>query len=376
MHDHHLHIVSFDVPYPANYGGVIDVYYKLVALKKRGVKIHLHCFDYGRGMATQLDDFCESVNYYPRKTSLSANISATPYIVKSRRSIDLIRNLCKDDHPILFEGLHSCYYMDDERLKNRYKIYRESNIEHHYYYHLFRAEKNVFKKLFFAIESIRLKQYQHILKHAGLMLVVSQSDTDYLKKHFPEKKVEYLPSFHPNDEFSVVPGKGDYCFYHGKLSVTENYRAAEYLINNIFNNIHHRLVIAGMDPPQHLVDLCNDANNVDLIINPGDEEMFSLIQNAQANILITFQATGLKLKLLNTLYKGRFCIVNPEMVQGTGLEELCLVGRDPEELRAIIRDIFESPFDISEVEQRKELLSGNYSNQVNAGRLIKLVFGK
>ena len=24
--DKHLHIVSFDVPYPANYGGVIDEY--------------------------------------------------------------------------------------------------------------------------------------------------------------------------------------------------------------------------------------------------------------------------------------------------------------------------------------------------------------
>ena len=36
----HLHIISFDVPYPANYGGVIDVFYKLKALHAEGIKIH------------------------------------------------------------------------------------------------------------------------------------------------------------------------------------------------------------------------------------------------------------------------------------------------------------------------------------------------
>ena len=28
----HLHIVSFNVPWPADYGGVIDVYYRIKAV--------------------------------------------------------------------------------------------------------------------------------------------------------------------------------------------------------------------------------------------------------------------------------------------------------------------------------------------------------
>jgi hypothetical protein len=374
MPDRHLHIVSFDVPFPANYGGVIDVYYKLVALKQAGVKLHLHCFDYGRGAKKELDELCESVNYYPRQTGLKANLSYVPYIVNSRQSNKLMNNLLRDDYPILFEGLHTCFYLDDPRLKNRFKIYRESNIEHHYYQHLFRDEKNLFKKLFFAIESLRLKQYQKVLKHADLMLVVSQSDTDYLKKHFPDRHVEYLPSFHPNDDFSVIPGKGDYVLYHGKLSVTENYKAAEYLIKNIFSEVPHKLVIAGMDPPQYLQELCSKHENVELIINPEDAEMFSLIQNAQANILITFQATGLKLKLLNTLYKGRFCIVNPEMVQGTGLAGLCEVGKNNSEIIQKIEDVMQREFDMDEVEKRKTILFKYYSNAINAGKLTDLIF--
>jgi predicted nucleic acid-binding protein len=376
MPENHLHIVSFDVPFPANYGGVIDVYYKLLALNNIGIKIHLHCFEYGRGQAEILGQICETVNYYPRKTGLSSNLSTTPYIVKSRNSTSLINNLIKDNYPILFEGLHTCCYMPDIRLKNRLKIYRESNIEHHYYMHLFRDEKSILKKLFFLIEAFRLKRFQKKLRFADLMLVVSQSDTTYLQEHFAKKKVVYLPSFHANNDFSVQPGGSDFVLYHGKLSVTENYNAAEYLIKEVFAGLDKKLVVAGMDPPEHLKKLCSEYPNVSLIANPDDEEMFGLIQNAQANILITFQATGLKLKLLNTLYKGRFCIVNSAMVQGTGLESLCLKGKNANDFQFLINQVFEKEFDLRDVAKRKMLLEKNYSNAANANRLADLIFGK
>ena len=56
-----LNVVSFDVPFPPNYGGVIDVYYKLVALRDSGVKIYLHAFVYGRQPSPQLEQICEKV---------------------------------------------------------------------------------------------------------------------------------------------------------------------------------------------------------------------------------------------------------------------------------------------------------------------------
>ena len=48
MENKRLHIVAFDVPFPANYGGAIDVFYKLKALHQLGIRITLHCFEYGR----------------------------------------------------------------------------------------------------------------------------------------------------------------------------------------------------------------------------------------------------------------------------------------------------------------------------------------
>ena len=79
-----IHIISFDVPLPANYGGVIDVFYKIKALHKAGIKIKLHCFYYGREKNVELEKYCENVYYYPRKTSFFTHLSISPYIVKSR----------------------------------------------------------------------------------------------------------------------------------------------------------------------------------------------------------------------------------------------------------------------------------------------------
>ncbi|MDB4303891.1 hypothetical protein N9934_03775 [Desulfosarcina sp.] len=375
MPEKYLHIIAFDIPYPPNYGGVIDVYYKLKALHKKGIKIILHCYEYpGRERNEILNQYCQEIFYYPRLTGLRSAFSRKPYIVKSRRSKKLIQNLLKDNYPILFEGLHSCYYLGDKRLAGRFKIYRESNIEHRYYINLFKVDKNIFNKAYFLFASAKLWYYQQILKHASLMLVVSEYDTEYLHLHFPEIDVEYLPSFHANEEVQSILGKGNYALYNGNIEVPENAHAVKFLINEVFNGIDEKLIVAGMNPPDYIQKLASEHSNVEIIANPDDEEMFKLIKEAQVNILVTFQATGLKLKLLNTLYKGRFCLVNGKMLNGTGLDELCTVGDTAEELKQNLQAIFEKDFEQSEIIKRKELLADRYSNDKNADYLIQLVF--
>ena len=249
MSDKYLHIISFDIPYPPNYGGVIDVFYKIKELHKKGIGIILHCYEYaGRDRNEKLEEYCEKVYYYPRLLGLQSALSFKPYIVSSRRSDELVNNLLKDNYPVLFEGLHSCFYINDKRLKGRFLIYRESNIEHRYYYSLFKVDKNILKKFYFLFASAKLRLYQNVLKHASLMLVVSQKDTEYLEKHFPGNTVVYLPSFHANEKVESITGKGDYALYNGNIEVPENAHAVSFLINEVFKNNGLRLVVAGMNP--------------------------------------------------------------------------------------------------------------------------------
>ncbi len=374
MPENHLHIVSFSIPFPANYGGVIDVFYKLKALHKAGIKIHLHCYQYDRPEAPELNLYCESVNYYPRKTGLTSQLSLKPYIVESRQSDELLKNLLSDNYPILFEGLHSCFYLNNKALQGRTLIYRESNIEHDYYFNLYKSEKNAGRKAFFLLESIKLRQYQNQLKFATKMLVVSQTDRDYLAKQFPEKEVVYLPSFHGNSEVKSQPGKGDYVLYHGNLSVGENALAAKYLAREVFNDLHIPLKIAGLNPSEELRSLISKFKNIELIANPPQAEMEALIRNAQINVLVTFQATGLKLKLLNTLYNGRWMLVNREMLAGTGIESLCEIAAGAGEMKQKIIFLFNTEFNHNQLISRSELLQKSFSDETNAMKLIVEIF--
>jgi hypothetical protein len=374
MPEHHLHIVSFSIPFPANYGGVIDVFYKIKALYRLGIRIHLHCFEYENEPSPVLATLCESVNYYPRKTGFLKAMKIRPYIVASRCSDELINNLLKDNYPILFEGLHSCYWIDDSRLKNRTKIYRESNIEHQYYYQLFKAEKKLPAKCFFLAESLKLRLYQRILKNASLMLVVSQSDAIYLRRHFPKNRIVYLPSFHPNSDFRCQEGKGKFALYHGKLSVPENYRVAEFLIKKVFNDLDVPLLIAGLNAPSFLTKLSEGAKNIELVNSPSHSEMQYFIENAQVNIMITFQASGLKLKLLNALYNGRFVLANDAMTAGTSLKDLCSIANTAEEMKKSINQLFSKEFEPYMIEERRRKIEISYANTTNAEKLKELIF--
>ena len=159
-----LHIISFDVPYPTNYGGVIDVFYKLKALHHLGVIIYLHVFEYGKGEQVELKKYCKEVFYYPRNSFVKSFFSKTPFIVKSRGSNLLIANLNKNDYPILFEGLHTTLPVIKDSLKNRNIYLRAHNIEHRFYKGLEKSESNAFKRTFFRRESKKLRRYEKILK--------------------------------------------------------------------------------------------------------------------------------------------------------------------------------------------------------------------
>lgn len=367
----HLHIVSFDVPWPANYGGVIDVFFKVKALAENGVKVHLHCYEYGRKPAAILEQICAEVNYYKRDISKKHLFKSIPYIVSSRSSESLVQNLLKDDFPILLEGLHTCILLKDKRLYNRKISVRTHNVEHDYYLNLAKAESALFKKYYFYNEAGKLKKYQKILSRAHQLIAISNKDADYFATHFD--RVAFVPAFHPHKEVSIKTGKGSYALYHGNLSVAENFNAVRFLVTEVFNDLHIPLKVAGLHPPRHLVQFLAEISNVQLIANPTDEALNKLIRDAQVNVSVTFQATGLKLKLLNTLYNGRFALVNDKMLSGSALDSLCIIANDAKSLKKQLKSLMKTPFTEENISLRKEKLSLLYHNGNNVEKLIELI---
>ena len=372
MSENHLHIIAFDVPYPANYGGVIDVFYRVKALSEAGIKVHLHCFEYGRGEQEILKR-CHEVKYYKRDTSFGKQLSLMPFIVNSRRSEALMQDLLKDDYPILCEGLHTTAVLLDKRFKNR-KIYvRAHNVEHDYYKGLGDAEQWCGKKLFYHIEAWKLKRYEPILRKSAGIFAISQQDADYFSQKYG--KVTLVPGFNSVDSVCSETGRGEYVLYHGNLSVKENETAAKWLIEHVFSELDLHCIVSGLNPSDKLKKLADKYSNVTLVANPDDAEMIDLLRQAQVNILVTNQPTGLKLKLLNALYNGRFCLVNSDMVKGTSLEGLCVVADEPEQMIAEIKRLMEEDFTDEDIDERDEQMRQLYDNESNAQKIIEKIFG-
>ena len=368
MTENHLHIIAFDVPYPANYGGVIDVFYRVKALSEAGVKVHLHCFEYGRGEQEILNR-CHEVKYYKRDTSFGKQLSFTPFIVNSRKSEALVLDLLKDDYPILCEGLHTTAILLDKRLRNRKVFVRAHNVEHDYYNGLAEVERCGWKRLFYHVEAWKLRRYEPVLKNAAGIFAISQKDADYFKHYY--NNVTLVPGFSAIDSVCSETGRGEYVLYHGNLSVRENEDAAKWLIENVFAELDLHCIVSGLNPSDKLKKLVDTYTNVTLMANPDDAEMIDLLRQAQVNILVTNQPTGLKLKLLNALYNGRFCLVNSDMVKGTSLDTLCVVADEPKQMIAEIKRLMEEDFTEDDIEKRDAQMRQLYDNEENALKIVE-----
>lgn len=366
-----LNIITLNIPFPPDYGGMIDSYYRIKTLYDLGLIVHLHCFEYGRKHSRELESVCETITYYKRKNSILLHFSIIPFIVKSRKSKKLLNNLLKNDSPILFDGLHTTYYVNHPSLLKRKRIVRMHNIEHRYYRSLALHESNLIRKLFFAIESFKLKCYERILKNVKYTLAISESDQSYFNRKF--KNSVLLPPSHPFDKVISLPGNGNYILFHGDLSVNENNIIASSLISGVFSRLPFECIIAGKNPPTGLRSKASDFPNIRVIADPDMNEMQELVLNAHINIIHAKNAHGFKLKLLTALYTGRHCITNSVITANNALASLCHDADTDDELIRKAGILMQKPFTEKHISDREKILSENFSNSKNMVRIIELI---
>ena len=270
------------------------------------------------------------------------------------------------------EGIHCSYFLSRGKLNNRTILLRLHNTEYEYYHQLAIHEKNPLKKFYFNYESWLLKRYEKKLAGKVKIAAVSQQDALLYQQQFNAKDIFQLPVFIPYTDAVGKQGNGCYCLYHGNLSINENEQAAVWLLENVFNELRVPFVIAGKTPSQRLQYLVHQHERTCLVSDPNDKELHDMIAKAQINILPSFNNTGVKLKLLNALYNGRHCIVNRAGVEGTGLKNLCTIAEDADDFKTAVNYLYSIPFEQSQNEERRRLLSQYYDNNKNAAKLIEI----
>ena len=219
-------------------------------------------------------------------------------------------------------------------------------------------------------EYFKIKFYEKEVNKATGIFAISQKDHEYFNQ---KDKSHYIKPFHPDKEIQIKCGIGEYAIYHGNLSVAENENAALFLIQKVFSKIDFPLVITGFKPSKYLRKEVRKHKYIRIVESPEESLLNSSIENAQIQVLPTNQDTGIKLKLLKSLYRGRHCILSKKMANITGIESTCHIANSASEWIKKIRELEEREFSEEDLKIRKEVLK-NFNSKTEAEKIISLMF--
>jgi hypothetical protein len=368
MENKTLHVIAFDTPYPPNYGGLVDVYYKLRSFKKQGVSVILHCFYKEEKDITQLKALCKEVHLYKRRKFNIFNM--LPYIVWSRISHRLINRIKKDNHPILIEGIHCTGFLIRMFGQKRKIGLRAHNIEQDYYNNLAKLSRNFFSKIYYKLEAGRLERYERrIAKKIDYVFPLSHKDLLHFKEVFQNSQVVYTSAFY-NDNVTVCPPK-NYILLQGNFDVDENKEAADYLLKEIVPQCpNQQFVIAGKSASDYVK---NAPQNVKVVSSPTKRQMYVINDEAKASVVFSNLNAGVKLKILNSLSAGVPVFCNSSLYLDPYLKMNVQQYKSPEELIKLIINADRST-------TYREELQKNFKSVFNldhfAHQILSLLVGK
>lgn len=187
------------------------------------------------------------------------------------------------------------------------------------------------------------------------------------------KNITAIPAVVPWKEIKSEEGMGNFCLFHGNLSMPENEKAAIWLLEKVFNNLQVPFVLAGKSPSSTLQNKALLKANTCLVANPSENEMQDLITKAHINVLPWFHAESCNIKLLNALFCGRHCIVNqapdePELIS------MLYIAKNAESFKSIILRLMNEPFKASDLTIRAALLHSHSNNAHNLEKLMQLIW--
>lgn len=367
----HLHIICASIPFPADCGSSIDILNRIKAFHKKGVKIHLHYYNDIKEIPTELKVFCEAIkvykNNYPKKSfPFKTHADAALYANE-----DLINNLNSNNHPVLFEGLALTGIMENINSSNRKICIRLHKKESFCRNESHEGYSNPLQKIYHKTFSFLQQKKNETLHQNCLYACISQTDENILKAKGVTLP-EFIPAFPTWQSITSDTGAGNFCLFHGNLSVFENEKAALWLLTNVFNKIRVPFVIAGKNPSKRLQKAAQLCQHTCLVSNPAEQELNDLVRKAHINILpcITKNYEGVHLKLLHALFEGRHCVATPAIVYGSGLEAACHIGSTANGIASIISQLYYQPFCDEEIKLRERLLYPTYNNENNIQKFI------
>lgn len=353
-------VFSHDLPWPANHGGRIDVYNRLKAFKELGNNIFLVAW------ANFEDNNCdESFNHirqtvtdlvcFPKRTGLRGkflDISAKAILLAGQSSVVTQCSLSKMGFKKLLKKIEEfspdAFFVESvyaAKLASKFSritgvplFIRSHNIEHNYLKKQALLSKSLKEKLKFLAMNSNLKAYEKFtLKNADAVFDISLSDLKFWNQQGLTNVYWMPPIYYAQKELEEVNGAEKSSFditYVGNLNSPNNIEGLFWFFKTVLPNVistlpQVKILVAGSNPEQNLIDYCFSRENIELIANPNN--LPDLYRNSKVLINPILSGSGVNIKTIEILQWNKPVVCTYQAIRGLPdeFEKIFTVTDDP-----------------------------------------------
>lgn len=322
-------IVANDFPYPPHHGAAVDIWGRILSLKRLGFTLDLIATVKSRPTRADIDAVqavVSSLWILGRDVRLSATISLNPFQVRSRRALKEVALTEKYD-AVLLESEHVGPILENVRLHAKARILRSQNDEARYFRELSKSSRNWKERMFYKLEAVRFDKYSPALRaKCDLLWFISDWErTLHLRKSPSDvSKAVFLPPDPGTSKISSYPASGKEVLFVGTLAVSLNVNALQWYVDHVHPRLSklegYSLTIAGRTggvPIPALIKMVERYPNISFCPDPQD--LSDLYSRAAVFVNPVLRGAGLKVKTINALQAGVAVVTTSIGMEGTGL---------------------------------------------------------
>lgn len=320
-------LVTSDFVYPPNHGDRVDIWNRILCLKKMGFEVDLICTvkeKVSNKYLEMVNKFVNKLILVNRKNKFIDVFCKEPLQLKSRKNLEQIQLSELYDY-VIFQGSYVLPIKRNKTLRYKNIILRMNNDESIYFKELCKSEKKYWKKLYYYIESYKFKILDGLLvKEIPNIFFVSYDEMIKYKNRYSEIKAYFMPTaVEMNMKKQALNNKN--VVFIGSLFMINNREAIAFYIKNIhpllLNIKGYTFTIAGNSKGkgvEWIKKLSSKYNNINIIDSP--EELDSIYAEACVFVNPMLHGAGVKLKTINAIVNGLPVVSTTVGNQGTGLK--------------------------------------------------------
>lgn len=387
-----LQLVLFDLPLAPLYGGTAEVDLKIRTLLDLGMELHIHAWvspvldrQLRQGLVPLPDWHARvaSLQWYPRPHTLAAWFSFRPHAVATRQGVRIDEALSQGPKDVLLEGWQCSACLVSPNLQSHRLWVRAHNRESSYYALQAQATNNLFKKIYYNIESIRWRRWEKRSAVAAadgrstLQGVLSLCPMEAERYQSEGHRTLYLPAFVrldrplPEEQHRLLPN----LLYHGRLDIPDNQNAAFHFLAWAKANPQYAWVLAGSRASKALLKGMKETPNLRWVDTPDEPTLRALILTSAVHVLPSVGRAGIRLKMIHALAGTGHVLVDRSAVEGLPWESwVTPVARSVDWLPAI-RNALENPLKPRALALRHQAIHQHFDPAQNAGLLVDWILG-